>query len=96
MSWNHGEFAVAYTCLAQHSCVAGVYVQLLLDGADTGEGGAGRMRARACVRVCVRMYALGCWLYTPLCRGAAPPPSLQSATTGWPLKAWAALLPPVK
>ncbi len=31
-AWNHAEFAVQYRSLANHLCIGGVYVRLLLDG----------------------------------------------------------------
>ena len=31
-TWNHAEFAVQYRSLANHLCIGGVYVRLLLDG----------------------------------------------------------------
>lgn len=33
-SWNHAEFTVVYPSLARHMAIGGVYVRLLLEGAD--------------------------------------------------------------
>ena len=32
--WNHAEFSVRYRSLEGQLCIGGVYVKLLLDGAD--------------------------------------------------------------
>ena len=34
LCWNAAEFRVAYPSLASQLCIGGVYVRLLLDGAD--------------------------------------------------------------
>jgi hypothetical protein len=34
--WNYAEFRVTFPSLAKHTCIGGVYVRLLLDGADSG------------------------------------------------------------
>ncbi|KAF5838736.1 hypothetical protein DUNSADRAFT_2280 [Dunaliella salina] len=34
-AWNFSEFEVVYPSLQQHLCVGGIYVRLLLDGADS-------------------------------------------------------------
>ena len=41
-SWNYAEFRVQYPSLQPHLCMAGIYVRLLLEGADTGGGGGGQ------------------------------------------------------
>ncbi len=43
-AWNHAEFAVPYPSLAKHLAIGGVYLKLLLDGADPV-----RFRSRVCV-----------------------------------------------
>lgn len=37
-AWNYTEFSVDYGSLSHHLCLGGVYVRLLLEGADQGEG----------------------------------------------------------
>lgn len=34
LAWNAAEFDVQYPSLASQLCIGGVYVRLLLDGAD--------------------------------------------------------------
>ncbi len=36
-AWNYTEFSVDYGSLSHHLCLGGVYVRLLLEGADQGE-----------------------------------------------------------
>ena len=33
-AWNHQEFAVPYPSLQKQLCVGGIYIRLLVDGAD--------------------------------------------------------------
>ena len=33
-AWNHQEFAVPYPSLEKQLCVGGIYIKLLVDGAD--------------------------------------------------------------
>ena len=64
-AWNHQEFAVPYPSLDKQLCVGGIYIRLLVDGADkvlargrleaspeheTCEGFPGSTASRCCMR----------------------------------------------
>lgn len=53
LSWNAAEFEVQYPSLAPQLCIAGVYVRLLLDGADQVYTFIGVVHVR---RTCIPKY----------------------------------------
>ena len=47
-AWNHAEFRVTYPSLSRHLCLAGIYIQLLLEGIDQVLATSGKVATGSC------------------------------------------------